>query len=77
VDETSHPWTSAWPQLLILVAASSVIATGGMFISTVVGQARLETTLSTLLRTVEEIKVDQRDWRNQIDQRVRALEVKQ
>jgi hypothetical protein len=48
-----------------------------MFISTVVGQARLETTLSTLLRTVEEIKVDQRDWRNQIDQRVRAVEVKQ
>lgn len=69
-------WRTAWPQLLVMVAASSVLATGGMFVSTVIGQARLETTLSTLLKSVEEIKLDQRDWQQQIDQRVRALEIK-
>lgn len=56
--------------------AAGMVAIGALLISVQVQSARIETTIVQLAKSVDELKTDARAQLAQLDQRVRALEMK-
>lgn len=56
--------------------AAGMLAIGALLISLQVQSARVEATIQQMVRAVEELKVDSKAQWNELDQRVRALEIR-
>jgi hypothetical protein len=56
--------------------ASGMIAIGALLISLQVQSARIEATVQQMVRALEELKIDSKAQWNELDQRVRALEIR-
>ena len=56
--------------------AAGMVAIGALLISVQVQSARIEATIVQLAKSVDELKTDARAQLAQLDQRVRALEMK-
>ena len=67
-------WAQTLPQLLVAVAVPAVLSTAGMFISTHMGQVRIDTTLQLLVKQVDELRNEAKDWRLDVEKRLRTLE---
>jgi hypothetical protein len=64
--------TAALPPAL----AAGMLAIGALLISLQVQSARVEATVQQMVRAVEELKIDSKAQWNELDQRVRALEIR-
>ncbi len=53
-----------------------MIAIGALLISLQVQSARIEATVQQMVRALEELKIDSKAQWNELDQRVRALEIR-
>jgi hypothetical protein len=56
--------------------AAGLVAIGALLISMQVQSARIETTVVQMAKSIEELKIDARTQLSELDQRVRALEMK-
>lgn len=58
------------------VLATGMVAIGALLISMQVQSARIEATLTSMAKSVEELKTDARSQLAELDRRVRALEMR-
>ena len=58
------------------VLATGMVAIGGLLISMQIQSARIEATVVQMAKSIEELKTDSRSELADLDQRVRALELR-
>ena len=56
--------------------ATGMVAIGGLLISMQIQSARIEATITQIAKNLEELKIDARAELNDLDRRVRALEMR-
>jgi hypothetical protein len=71
-DSVGEVFSRALPAAI----ATGMVAIGGLLISMQIQSARIEATITQIAKNLEELKIDARAELNDLDRRVRALEMR-
>jgi hypothetical protein len=71
-DSVGEVFSRALPAAI----ATGMVAIGGLLISMQIQSARIEATITQIAKNLEELKIDVRAELNDLDRRVRALEMR-
>jgi hypothetical protein len=76
VGNDSKSVSEVLTQSLPAALAAGMVAIGGLLISMQVQSARIEATIVQMAKSLDDIKIDARAQLTELDQRVRALEMR-
>jgi len=76
VGDDSKSVSEVLTQSLPAALAAGMVAIAGLLISMQVQSARIEATIVQMAKSLDELKVDARAQLTELDQRVRALEIR-